>query len=119
MYIEIKLNDKTNVICGVVYVPPTKSDTTQQFLTNMSSILCKLKNEKKPAYAMGDFNRDMLSPDKLTNEFMDKFFSKEFFPLIDKPTRIYSLTTLLDTIWTNNLTCEITSAIVTIVIEVL
>jgi len=49
----------------------------------------------------------------LTNEFMDEFFSKGFFPLIDKPFRISSSATLLDNIWTNNLTCEITSAIVT------
>jgi len=67
-FVEIKLNDKTNIICGVVYVPPTKSDIAQQFLTNMSSILCKLKNEKKPVYVMGGFNRDMLSPDKLSDE---------------------------------------------------
>jgi len=44
--IHVRQNDKSNIICGVAYISPTKSATAQQFLTNMSSILCKLKNKK-------------------------------------------------------------------------
>ena len=54
---------------------------------------------------MADWNIDLMkhqSHDK-TGEFLDIMFSRSFFPLISRPTRITSnSTTLIDNIFINN-----------------
>ena len=62
---------------------------------------------------MGDFNFDLLDPDRYTNIFTDLMFELGNIPLISKPTRISTVMTLLDNIWTNNLKYPINSAIIT------
>ena len=110
--IELKF-DKINIICGVIYSPPNHNfDTNNTFMSNLSALLLKLKNEKKIVFLMGDFNRNMLNPDNQTNAFVDKFFSFGFFPLINKSTRISTAATLIDNIWTNILKYVTKSAIV-------
>ena len=54
----------------------------------------------------------MINPNKQTNAFADKFFSFDFFPLIDKPTCTSTEATLIDNIWTNNLKYVTKNAIV-------
>ena len=88
--------DKINIICGVKNSPPNHNfDTNNSYMSNLSALLLKLKNEKKIVFLMGDFNRDMLNPDNQTNAFVDEFFSLGFFPLINKPTRISTAATLI------------------------
>ena len=62
---------------------------------------------------MGDFNRNLLDSHLQTDLFVDEMFANGLFPLIDKPTRISTTATLLDSIWTNNYTCSCKSAIFT------
>ena len=52
---------------------------------------------------MGDCNLDLLDPDRHTDIFTDLMFEFGNIPLISKPTRISTVMTLLDNIWTNNL----------------
>ena len=45
--IELKF-DKINIICGVIYSPPNHNfDANNTFMSNLSALLLKLKNEKK------------------------------------------------------------------------
>ena len=60
---------------------------------------------------MGDFNFDLMDPDCHTDIFTDLMFELGNIPLISKPTRISTVMTLLDNIWTNNLKYPINSAI--------
>ena len=62
---------------------------------------------------MGDFNFDLLDPDRHTDIFTDLMFEFGNIPLISKPTKISTVMALLDNIWTNNLKHSINSAIVT------
>ena len=113
VFVEIKLG-KFNIICGNVYRPSfTDSDLNIKFLDILSLVLGKLKREKKLVFLMGDFNRNLLDPHLQTDLFVDEMFAKGLFPLIDKPTRISTTATLLDSIWTNNYTRSCKSAIFT------
>ncbi len=68
---------------------------------------------------MGDFNLDLLKFESRprVNEFINTFYSNNFFPCIDRPTRIKvnSLTdftaTLIDNIFTNDVEMEIKSGV--------
>lgn len=64
----------------------------------------KLKH--KISYICGDFNIDLLNPNKhkLTEEFIETLYSLSLFPTITKPTRITGNgATLIDNIFTNNI----------------
>ena len=54
---------------------------------------------------MGDYNLNIMNhTNELTGEFSDVMYSKMFFPLITRPTRITSHTaTLTDNIFSNNM----------------
>ena len=69
------------------------------------------------AYLMGDFNVDLL---KLgthgpTSDYFGEFTSGGFYPLISLPTRLTdTMATLIDNVWTNNVTANIRSGLVTV-----
>ena len=52
--IELKFY-KINIICGVIYSPPNHNfDTSNTFMSNLSALLLKLKNEKKNCFSNGE-----------------------------------------------------------------
>ena len=61
-----------------------------------------------PLYLMSDFNFDRLDPNRPTDIFTDLVFPLGNIPLIRKPTRISTIMTLLNNIWTNNLKHHLT-----------
>ena len=64
---------------------------------------------------MGDFNLDLLQYNHHTptQEFIDALFSFAFFPLISNPTRLTSSSaTLIDNIFTNNLSQNVLNGVV-------
>ena len=63
---------------------------------------------------MGDFNLDLLQYNHHvpTQEFIDSLFSHAFLPLISNPTRFTSYSTLIDNIFTNNLTQSVFNGII-------
>ena len=69
------------------------------------------------SYVMGDFNVDLLksSVHEATSDFLGGFTTSGFYPLISLPTRLTDSTaTLIDNIWTNNVTARIDSGLVTV-----
>ena len=74
----------------------------------------KVSNPYKSMFLCGDFNLDLLKYNNNlpTKRFIDMMFSLGMFPLISKPSRITDVSaTLIDNIFTNELTCTTTSGL--------
>ena len=71
--------------------------------------------ENKSCVILGDMNIDLLKCDthSKTNEYLDNIITHGYFPVITKPTRICSSTaTLIDHIYTNNISSTHHSGII-------
>lgn len=107
LFVEISkecTNFQKDAVIGVVYRPPNQD--VLAFNEKLNEILCKIKNEKKIVYLMGDFNINILDADNHipSSEFLDNIYSHSLFPLITKPSRITSETsTLIDNILYNDI----------------
>ena len=90
IFIELKLGN-VNIICGALYRPPNKSNNAiDSFISILEETLNIVKKENKLLYLMGNFNIDLLDPDRHTDIFTDLMFGFGNIPLISKPTRISS-----------------------------
>ena len=72
----------------------------------------KLSSSNKDVYLMGGFNIDLLKSEisDLTHDFLWSLQSYSFFPVIDKPTRVYNNSaTLIDNIFVNRFDHKISS----------
>ena len=110
---EITVRHGKNIIVGFVYRPPNQN--TALFLDKFNDILSRISKDNKQCYVMGDFNLDLLQYNHHTptQEFFDTLFSHAFIPLISNPTRLTSYSaTLIDNIFTNNLSQNILNGIV-------
>ena len=95
---------KKNSIIGVLYRPPNTD--TSIFNQQLLNILSSLKTENKIVYLMGDFNINLLNIDKHlpSSIFLENLFSYNFYPLINKPTRVSkNSATLIDNIFCNDI----------------
>ena len=109
----IRGNNRKNEVIGTVYRPPGGDMT--EFNKEVDQILSQTRGMN--AYIMGDFNVDILksSMHKPTDEYLEGFYSKGFYPLISLPTRITDTSaTLIDNIWTNNLEARMASGLITV-----
>ncbi len=96
---EICMEKFKNVIISCMY--RKLGSNIEIFTENMKRMFIKVK--QKVNYICGDFNIDLLNPNKrkLTNEFTEVMYSMGLFPTITKPTRIISHgATLIDNIFT-------------------
>ena len=96
--IEIK-NDKNLLLCCAYRHPSSPIENLTNCLLNT---LPKVVNKR--VFILGDFNVNLLNYDSHTptNDFVNTFFSKNFLPCINHPTRIYGQSsTILDNIFTN------------------
>ena len=101
-------NHKKN-ICGIVYQQHNNAD---QFLDYLSDSLEYFSNHNSNIYLMGDFNIDLLKYEncKYSQTLLQCMQSFSMLPTTDKPSRVYgSSATLIDNIFTNNLTYNISS----------
>ena len=81
-----KENDK--IIIGTIYRPP--NNNFNDFETELKTILHKIDNENKTCILMGDFNIDLLKygGNEHANRFLNQMYSSQFYPVINRPTRI-------------------------------
>ena len=101
---EINRPKEKNIIVGVVYRPPNQN--LQDFMNSLDLLLASISKENKICYVVGDWNLDLINHHchETTGEFLEIMYSRMFFPVITRPTRITSNTaTLIDNIFTNNL----------------
>ena len=113
VFVEITVPQGKNIIVGCVYRPPNQN--TALFLEKFNDILSIITKDNKHCYVMGDFNLDLLQYNHHvpTQKFIDSLFSHAFFNLISKPTRLTSYSaTLIDNIFTNNLSQNVLNGIV-------
>ena len=97
---EIQVNNTNITILNIYRSPSNLNDT---FLSKFENIIEKAKS--KLCYVLGDMNYNLINMDKHTptNEYFN-LTAASFKPLITKPTRISDTNeTLIDHIWTNNL----------------
>jgi exonuclease III len=96
-----------NVVIGVLYRIPNTD--IKSFNDYIDKLYVNINREKKILYLMGDTNINLLNTDSHngTSEFVDINFSHLVLPLINRPTRITDTSsTLIDNIFTNNVTTE-------------
>ena len=91
----------TNVVILSIYRPPNINPKV--FIEKLTDLLQQLHSLKKDVFVLGDFNINiqeaMFTSDKTVNDFYNMFLSYYFYPLINKPTRVYGNRV---TIYTNN-----------------
>jgi hypothetical protein len=114
VFVEMESSSK-NMIIGVIYRPNTapKADL-DMFSTTLFDIMDTINAEHQIGLFMGDMNIDLLKTETQTktNDYLDNIFLHGFLPVILKPTRISSTcATLIDHIYTNNLSAESCSGI--------
>ena len=93
-----------NLIVGVIYRP--SNTDVGRFNEQLNLMMHTIKQERKIAYIMGDFNINVLNhkSHQHTDEFFNNIYSNGFTPLITSPTRITGKSkTLIDNILTNNI----------------
>ena len=115
IFIEIKRKERgltRKIIIGVIYRPDYVD--LDSFFSDLARVFDIVNNEHKTCYIMGDFNIDLLkfsSNNKVSN-FVNLIYSNNFFPCIDRPTRITeNNATLLDNIITNDTSAKIGSGV--------
>ena len=115
LFAEVIRPKQKNLIIGVLYRPPNQN--LQDFIDGLDSFLVRISKENKACYLMADWNLDLMKHHKhdKTSEFLDIMFSRAFFPLISRPTRITSSTaSLIDNIFTNDVTnCAVSGLLFT------
>ena len=112
MFIEIQVPNRSNVIIGEIYRPP--SSNPAEFNESLHALLSKPCFDNKTCIVMGDFNLNILKHHENHNcsYFLNLMLSKSYIPLIRKPTRMSdAASTLIDNIFINNFPSLITSGI--------
>ena len=86
VWIEIKVEKKSNIICGCIYRHP--NNNIKEFNEYISKCFDIITKEKKECYLSGDFNIDLLKYDSNTmySEFLNTMTSYSFLPHILQPT---------------------------------
>ena len=123
VFVEIiRGGGRRNDVIGVVYRPPQgEIGGDGGFNTKMARVLARLRGVD--GYIMGDFNVDLIKTGTHgpTSDYLGGFTSRGFYPLISLPTRLtdetvdrHGTATLIDNIWTNNVSAGVRSGLVTV-----
>ena len=116
LFVEIIPQSGKNTILGVVYRPNSAPRADMDiFSSTLFDIMDTVNKEHKHCVIMGDMNIDLLKFEThlKTSDYLDNLFQNGFLPTITKPTRITSTSaTLIDHIYTNNITTTGTSGII-------
>ena len=112
LWIEINNPDKKGIVIGVVYRHPQHDHS--EFQEAFQENILKINKNKKVCYACGDYKINLLQcdADHKIASYLNSVISSGSFCLIGKPTQLGELSaTLLDQLYTNNLTTPIASGI--------
>lgn len=108
--IEIDMEKRKNIIVSCVYRAPNSS--IEHLKNAMESLFSN--TEQKIAFICGDFNIDLLNPNKIEaiDDFGAAMYSMSLYPTITKPSRITAdSATIIDNIYTNYLEGKVLSGI--------
>ena len=104
-FIEIKFNNRKDLIIGCVYRHPSSKLSINQFSDDhLEPLLNKIALENKECIIMGDLNINLLKTDNNSayDNFYNTFLSNNYSPFVLQPTRLRSKT-LIDNIFFNSL----------------
>ena len=102
--IEIIRRKQHNILIFAIYRPPNLNPMDFIDSLTCSLIAAQKLAKNKHIYVVGDFNINLLAGDvqNIGSNFYNSLMSINFFPLINKPTRITEFSaTLIDNIFTN------------------
>lgn len=103
LFVEVIRPTKKNIVIGVICRPPDRN--LNEFIGELDQLLSRISKENKLVYLLADWNINLLchSNHHATGEFLELMYSKTFFPLITRPTRITEhKASLIDNIFTND-----------------
>ena len=101
-------NIQNNFIVLGIYRPPNSNIPV--FSNHIENLALQLRD--KAVMLCGDINIDLIL-DNINSDFFNILYEKNFFPLINIPTRVtYQSATCIDHIWFNRLKCKFSGAIV-------
>ena len=115
IFIAIQFQNN-QVVCGNIYRSPQNNNKSfLQFTIHLEKTLITINKTKSKCYLHGDFNLDLLgSNNEHVESFSELMLEYNFYPLINKPTRVSnSSCTAIDHIWCNLTNAFINSAIIT------
>ena len=114
IFINIQFLNK-KITCGTIYRSPQHNkEAFSQFFCHFKNTLTSLDKSKNKCFIMGDFNIDLLDiKNENTETYVESMFDYNFYPLVNKPTRITKdRCSCIDHILTNMIGSQIKSAIV-------
>ena len=97
-----------------IYRPPYNLQTNiNTFMTEFNSTLLQYHSNSRNAYLCGDYNIDLLKMTSIQmhEDYFDNILSAGYIPTITLPTRLSENSTLIDNIFTNNVSNQITAGI--------
>ena len=103
MFVEINRTKEKNIIVGIIYRP--RDSKLNGFQSDLDLVLGKISKENKLVFLMDDWNLNLINHHchKATSDFLKLLYSRMFFPLITRPTRITAnKASLIDNIFTND-----------------
>ena len=103
LFVEINRIKENNIIVAIIYRPPDSK--LNEFLSDSDLVLGNISKENKLVFLMGDWNLNLINHHchKATSDFLDLLYSRMYFPLITRPTRITAnKASLIDNIFTND-----------------
>ena len=103
LFVEVIRPTEKKIVIGVIYRPPDRN--LNEFIGELDQLLSRISKENKLVYLLADWNINLLchSNHHATGEFLELMYSKTFFPLIMRPTRITEhKASLIDNILTND-----------------
>ena len=88
LFVEVIRQTEKNIVIGVIHRPPDRN--LNEFIGELDQLLSRISKEDKLVYLLADWNINLLchSNHHATGEFLELMYSKTFFPLIRRPTRI-------------------------------
>ena len=111
IFIEIKFNNRKDLIVGCIYRHPTSKISINDFADDhLDPLLNKISLEDKECVIMGDMNINLLkiNTNSAYGNFYNTFSSNNFSPFILQPTRLIAKT-LIDNIYFNSLNYDSSS----------
>ena len=103
-FAQINRTKEKNGFVGIIYRPP--DSTVNEFLSDLDLVLGKIAKENKLVFLMGCWNLNLVNHHchKATSDFLDLLYSRMFFPLVTRPTRITAnkASLILDNIFPND-----------------
>ena len=105
---------KKKIVVGNIYRPPYNSrDNLNTFMVEFNAFLLENYANGQNTYMCGDYNLDLLKIHSVpfNENYFDNILSSGYIPTITLPTRLSDNSTLIDNIFTSNLSSDIFSCI--------